>query len=593
MFHHQCASRIFSVYNFFVLLDVSMEDDDDHEDMIPIATARVIHDGGDDEDEDDDIEEQGQGKEGYDAVEENWDDDNVDDDNDDDDDDDDVVDDDDSDNEVFDNNRSTASSEENSTQSQSNNSRIHFGMGGKDTNSSSDEADDDDPDQNVTSYIDQNEEYSHNSASEENSDISEAEEALQDYNLNDGDKYNEKSNDIDMEFKQQPTETEEETEQRADADDTRLTVTKTSEQSNVDNNGFAPEQTQLQAWIHVHQHLTDAVMVARQSVEAKKRQRRFWLETICANLTPEGKLTTKSTWTRPTAVDLRNYRKNILKKSSKTLEPATTQPKAKVPRKGQSSILKGRKHQPGGKSLNGILKAKNTLKKTSTAISQSRKRKVVSEPANYTFDNEEDHIETGSRGQKKTHRLKLSVGNVFDIGKQQKNETRGNNDDSDDGVASDNDVDNVAVEVRHGLDDDNTSSASGGDSDDEQNANNDVGDSDGDNDDDNDDEDSNSAASVTLSYPSLQVAKKFPSFEPDVANDASSSEDDSPVRSRHPYLDAPWSAFNRNSFTGVQAGLDSEQIYSTYNAAGDVSAVAAVAAAAAGLEESESEEDPF
>ena len=49
--------------------------------------------------------------------------------------------------------------------------------------------------------------------------------------------------------------------------------------------GTEEQQTQLQAWKEVHVTLIHAVLVAREAIAAKKLQRRFWLETICGNLT--------------------------------------------------------------------------------------------------------------------------------------------------------------------------------------------------------------------------------------------------------------------------------------------------------------------
>jgi hypothetical protein len=42
------------------------------------------------------------------------------------------------------------------------------------------------------------------------------------------------------------------------------------------------------------------VLVAKEAVAVAKAQRRYWMEEICANLTPEGKLTATSVWKKPT-----------------------------------------------------------------------------------------------------------------------------------------------------------------------------------------------------------------------------------------------------------------------------------------------------
>lgn len=59
-------------------------------------------------------------------------------------------------------------------------------------------------------------------------------------------------------------------------------------------------ESELEAWREVHRHVTHAVLVAKEAVAVAKAQRRYWMEEICANLTPEGKLTATSVWKKPT-----------------------------------------------------------------------------------------------------------------------------------------------------------------------------------------------------------------------------------------------------------------------------------------------------
>ena len=54
------------------------------------------------------------------------------------------------------------------------------------------------------------------------------------------------------------------------------------------------QQSQLEAWKEVHASLTKAVLVAREAIASKKLQRRFWLETICANLSHPSEAKTSS-----------------------------------------------------------------------------------------------------------------------------------------------------------------------------------------------------------------------------------------------------------------------------------------------------------
>jgi hypothetical protein len=59
-------------------------------------------------------------------------------------------------------------------------------------------------------------------------------------------------------------------------------------------------ESELKAWREAHRHLTHAVLVAKEAVAVAKAQRRYWMEEICANLTPEGKPTATSVWKKPT-----------------------------------------------------------------------------------------------------------------------------------------------------------------------------------------------------------------------------------------------------------------------------------------------------
>jgi hypothetical protein len=88
-------------------------------------------------------------------------------------------------------------------------------------------------------------------------------------------------------------------------------------------------QVEVEAWKQVHEHLTNAVIVAKEAVAAKKAQRRFWMEEICANLTPEGKLTVNSVWNRPSII-----KKTVIKRIQK---PKAVEVAVKKPRKRKAS----------------------------------------------------------------------------------------------------------------------------------------------------------------------------------------------------------------------------------------------------------------
>lgn len=59
------------------------------------------------------------------------------------------------------------------------------------------------------------------------------------------------------------------------------------------------QKTDIESWRKIHKNLIESVIVAKEAVAAEKAQRRYWLEEICANLTPEGKLTAASIWKKP------------------------------------------------------------------------------------------------------------------------------------------------------------------------------------------------------------------------------------------------------------------------------------------------------
>jgi hypothetical protein len=101
----------------------------------------------------------------------------------------------------------------------------------------------------------------------------------------------------------------------------------------------------LQAWREVHKRLTEAVIVAKEAVAAAKSQRRYWLEEIAANLTPEGKLTATSPWkkTIKPKSSSTGKRKSLAKRSEDTETDDDDVPIAKLAR---SATTNTRKSQP-------------------------------------------------------------------------------------------------------------------------------------------------------------------------------------------------------------------------------------------------------
>ena len=80
----------------------------------------------------------------------------------------------------------------------------------------------------------------------------------------------------------------------------------------------ASTEAELQAWREAHEHLSKAILVAKEAVAVAKAQRRYWLEEVCANLTPEGKLVINSVWKKPMKVTRKTppKRKPVDKSSS-------------------------------------------------------------------------------------------------------------------------------------------------------------------------------------------------------------------------------------------------------------------------------------
>jgi hypothetical protein len=107
----------------------------------------------------------------------------------------------------------------------------------------------------------------------------------------------------------------------------------------------------LEAWREIHKELTNAVLIAKEAVAAKKLQRRFWMEEICANLTEEGKLTHTSVWKKPMP-----QKRNVAKKTA-------TKKRKKVDKKSSVAASKKTK-QEKQEQANGPAAKKKRLKLT-------------------------------------------------------------------------------------------------------------------------------------------------------------------------------------------------------------------------------------
>lgn len=151
-------------------------------------------------------------------------------------------------------------------------------------------------------------------------------------------------------------------------------------------------QTELDAWRQVHEQLTNAVIIAKEAVAAKKLQRRFWLEEICANLTEEGKLTTSSVWTRPVPV-----KKTVVKRVPKPKEPVVkkrkpkAEPKPKKPRKKKSIGDDDEEDQPKKKIIR--LKFNKEAQEEAEPVEIAADDDQHSHDASETVDDEDEEDE--------------------------------------------------------------------------------------------------------------------------------------------------------------------------------------------------------
>lgn len=75
------------------------------------------------------------------------------------------------------------------------------------------------------------------------------------------------------------------------------TAARAANQTNVETTMTdASADEELQAWREVHDHLSKAVLVTTEAVAVAKAERRYLVEEIFVNLTPDGKLSNTSVW---------------------------------------------------------------------------------------------------------------------------------------------------------------------------------------------------------------------------------------------------------------------------------------------------------
>lgn len=159
------------------------------------------------------------------------------------------------------------------------------------------------------------------------------------------------------------------------------------EEEEEDDDDNQSSQNELDAWRQVHSHLTKAVAVAREAVAARKIQRRFWLEEICANLTEEGKLTQSSVWKKPV-----QPRKTAAKKSAKQKETTPKRRKKKADPKPKKP--KKKKKEEEGDEEAPKKKIRLQLKKPATKQTPPPIDTTQQEDSQATSEEEGDGSET-------------------------------------------------------------------------------------------------------------------------------------------------------------------------------------------------------
>lgn len=156
-------------------------------------------------------------------------------------------------------------------------------------------------------------------------------------------------------------------------------------------------EEELEAWREVHRHLTQAVLAAREGVAAAKAQRRFWMEEICGNLTPEGKLVQSSVWKRPAPI---KARKTPKKSTPKTEKAPPKRKKKKTegddeakPKKKKSSGKRKKKSADDEQDEAGTAEGGKPPKKAKLRLSLKKSggkpKKKTPKKTNFESDNED------------------------------------------------------------------------------------------------------------------------------------------------------------------------------------------------------------
>lgn len=140
------------------------------------------------------------------------------------------------------------------------------------------------------------------------------------------------------------------------------------------------QQSQLEAWKEVHASLTKAVLVAREAIASKKLQRRFWLETICANLSHPDEVKTTgmsaspsqmplllshSVWFKP---DQRKKKRGSKKREQEAEDTPKAAKKARKPTKATAINNKTTLASLSGTTKKKVAKGSSLFKKRKIAM---------------------------------------------------------------------------------------------------------------------------------------------------------------------------------------------------------------------------------
>ncbi len=365
---------------------------------------------------------------------------------------------------------------------------------------------------------------------------------------------------------------------------TRITASQTHDADDA-------QQSQLEAWKEVHASLTKAVLVAREAIASKKLQRRFWLETICANLSHPSKakssslstsssppsqmplLLPHSVWFKP------DQRKKKRGSKKHPLGASEDPPKTKKARKTKATAIPNKTTLA---SLSGTLKKKvakggSLLKKRKLAMLPLAKGKTKASTKKKRMTAALPTKKKGGLANNAKPKIRLNLNSSKSIPPEAKVAAPVlsvfQEDSDDDSDTSNGGEEASAVAMAMDVNDDDESD---GDNDalaDEDEEDNDDTDQKSNsfyafasNDDDDtsseDENDENVVAAVIQDNDDENIDTREDS-DPDEAN---SSENDGPdwnaSQSSHPFLKKRRSSINNVGST--QGNLDSSEIYSTF-----------------------------